>query len=196
MYYCSEDGVVYESERTQKYLQDNDQPAFFKDVCFKMQFPNGMQKISTTVVQRVADKICIRPNAFVIKLLQIAETAKMPITKKSLGYYVLNSLDVLQGHASPYEVLESISKDSRDGIERDIVVHGKASSYTHQHINEQINYLELANLIRVTDDKRIVLNPNEKQSIDLFAQMYDQKPAFDVYSYDLREPDSRKKTSI
>lgn len=192
MYFFSDDGMVYESERTQKYLEDNDQPAFFKDICYKMQFPNGMQKISTTVMQRVEDGINVRPNAFVIKLLQIAEMAKVDITKKALGYYVLNSLDVLQGHASPYEVLEAISRDQHNGIERDIVVPGKASSYTHQHINEQINYLELANLIRITDDKRILLNPNEKETTDLFAKVYDEKPEFDVYSYNLDILKARK----
>lgn len=192
MYYFADDGMVYESERTQKYLDDNDQPAFFKDICYKMQFPNGMQKVSTTVAQRVEDEINVRPNAFIIKLLQIAEIAKVDITKKELGYYVLNSLDVLQGHASPYEVLEVISQDKKNEIERDIVVPGKASSYTHQHINEQINYLELANLIRVTDDKRVLLNPNEKKALDLFAQVYDVKPDFDVYSYDLGLIEARK----
>ena len=35
MYYFASDGMVYESERTQKYLEDSDQPAFFKDVCYK-----------------------------------------------------------------------------------------------------------------------------------------------------------------
>lgn len=139
MYFYAEDGMVYESERTQKYLSDSDQPAFFKDICYKMQFPNGMQKVSTTVAQRVKDEISIRPFAFVLKLLQIAMTAKIDITKRMLGYYVLNSLDVLQGKASPYEVLEAIEKDIKAGIERDIVVPGKATSFTHQHINEQIN---------------------------------------------------------
>ena len=192
MYFFADDGMVYESERTQKYLEDNDQPAFFKDICYKMQFPNGMQKISTTVAQRVEDEINIRPNAFVIKLLQIAQTARIDITKKALGYYVLNALDVLQGNASPYEVLEVISRDQKNGIERDIKVPGKAISYTHQHINEQINYLELANLIRVTDDKRILLNPNEKEAIDLFASVYDKKPDFDVYLYNLSDIEIRK----
>lgn len=192
MYFFSDDGMVYESERTQKYLEDNDQPAFFKDMCFKMQFPNGMQKIASTVAERVADEICIRPNSFIIKLLQIAEIANVSITKKMIGYYVLNSLDVLQGNASPYEVLEQITSDLNNGIERDIEVPGKAKSYTHQHINEQINYLELANLIRVTDDKRIVLNINEKETLDLFASMYDKKPEFDIYSYDLEDLEVRK----
>lgn len=36
------DGMVYSSERN-KILEDNDQPAFFKDWLLKMQFPNGMQ---------------------------------------------------------------------------------------------------------------------------------------------------------
>lgn len=193
MYFFSDDGMVYESERTQKYLEDNDQPAFFKDICYKMQFPNGMQKISTTVAQRMEDEINVRPNAFVIKLLQIAQTAHVVITKKALGYYVLNSLDVLQGKATPYEVLEAISQDQENGIERDITVSGKASSYTHQHINEQINYLELANLIRVTDDKKILLNPNEKETIELFASTYDAKPDFDVYAYDLDNVEVRKR---
>lgn len=195
MYFYAEDGMVYESERTQKYLSDSDQPAFFKDICYKMQFPNGMQKVSTTVAQRVKDEISIRPFAFVLKLLQIAMTAKIDITKRMLGYYVLNSLDVLQGKASPYEVLEAIEKDIKAGIERDIVVPGKATSFTHQHINEQINYLELANLIRIIDenhDKRVVLNLSEMETIEFFIQEYDKKPAFDVYSYDLGTIEERK----
>ncbi len=69
-------------------------------------------------------------------------------------------------------MLEAIVKDQKDGIEHDISVPGKASSYTHQHINEQINYLELANLIRVTEDKRVILNPNESEAISLFTSVY------------------------
>lgn len=191
MYYFSEDGMVYESERTQKFLEDNDQPAFFKDICYKMQFPNGMQK-SQTVLQRITDGICIRPNSFILKLLQIAETAKVDITKKDLGYYVLNSLDVLKGNANPYEVLEIISADKNKGIERTISIPGKASSYCYQHINEQINYLELANLIRITDDKRVFLNSSEAEAIELFTSSWDQKPEFDVYSYKMDSVDNRK----
>ena len=136
MYFFSEDGMVYESERTQKFLEDNDQPAFFKDVCYKMQFPNGMQKVSTTVAQRVQDGICVRPYAFILKLLQIAKVANVELTKKNMGYYVLNSLDVLQGKASPYEVLETIVEDRKNGVEHDIVVPGKPH---HIHTNILMN---------------------------------------------------------
>lgn len=157
-----------------------------------MQFPNGSQKTSPTVIERVADGICIRPNAFLLKLLLIARTAKVEITKREVGYYVLNSLDVLQGKANPYEVLEAITQDQKAGIERTIYVPGKQNSYNWQHINEQMNYLELANLIRFTDDKRVVLNPNEMQTIELFAADWDKKPEFDVYSYDLTTIENRK----
>lgn len=192
MYFVSEDGKVYASQRTLKFLEDNDQPAFFKDICFKMQFPNGTQKIATTVAQRVVDGICVRPNAFVMKLLLIARTAKVDITKREIGYYVLNSLDVLQGKASPYEVLEAIVSDQSKKIERNIIEPGKASSFCWQHINEQLNYLELANLIRITEKKCVVINPNEMDAIELFAGTWDKKPEFDVYSYDVSTVEGRK----
>lgn len=192
MYYFAEDGMVYESERTSKYLEDNDQPAFFKDICYKMQFPNGSQKIATTVLDRVRNNISIRPNSFILKLLQIAKTANINITKKEIGYYILNSLDVLQGNANPYEVLDAISKDQKSGIERDIIVPGKASSYSWQHINEQLNYLELANLIRITDDKQVVLNPKEIDTINLFIEDCGKVPEFNIYEYNLDNIEARK----
>ena len=196
MYYRTEDGVVYESQRTMKYLEDNDQPAFFKDVCFKMQFPNGMDS-SHTLQERVSKKINVRPNSFVLKLLQLAEIAKEKITIKEIGYYVLNSLDVLQGNANPYEVLETIANDHKDGIQREIKAYdekgnAKASSYTMQHIREQLNYLELANLIRITADKIVMLNPNEMDTINLFTKEFDKAPDFDVYAYDLSILEVRK----
>lgn len=196
MYYRADDGMVYESERTQKFLEDNDQPAFFKDICYKMQFPNGTQKVGSTVRQRVSDGICIRPAAFVLKVLLIAKQANVFVTKREIGYYILNSLDVLRSNASPYEVFEQIVKDQKDGIERTITVQGKASSYNWQHIKEQLNYLELANLIRFTDDKRVVLNSNEMPTIELFAADYDKKPEFDVYSYDLSSLAGRKEFQL
>lgn len=195
MYYRTEDGMVYESQRTQKLLEDNDQPAFFKDLCYKMQFPNGMDK-SQTLLNRIDNKISIRPNSFILKLLQIADIAKENLNVKEIGYYVLNSLDVLQGKASPYEVLEQIVKDHKEGIERVIRAFDenkkpKASSYTYQHIREQLNYLELANLVRIIDGV-VFLNHKENSTIELFAQAYEMKPEFDVYSWDLSSVENRK----
>lgn len=195
MYYKADDGIVYESERTHKLLEDNDQPAFFKDICYKMQFPNGMDK-PQTLQKRIEKKICVRPNSFVLKLLQIANTAKEQITVKEIGYYVLNSLDVLQGKADPYEVLEQIVKDHKAGIIREIRAYDdngkpKASSYTMQHVREQLNYLELANLIRIYDGI-VFLNLKEQTTIDLFTEAWNKTPEFDMYSVDLSTVEARK----
>lgn len=87
MYYLSSNGIYYASERTKKYLADNDQPAFFKDVCFKMQFPNGMNKIQT--LQPYLDsRISLRQFPFIIKCLQLAEAEGIYLTVNDIGYYI------------------------------------------------------------------------------------------------------------
>lgn len=195
MYYEDSEGYVYTSERTKKFLEDNDQPAFFKDLCYKMQFPNGMQK-PQTFQPLLENHISIRPYAFVIRILQCAGAEGIVLTKKEIGYYVLNSLDVLQGIAIPEEVIEAIKKDREAGIVRKIEAEGKASSYNYQHINEQINYLELANLIYTNGSGEIWINQNEREAINLFAEQWNKKPAFDVYSYDLDSVEGRKEFEL
>jgi hypothetical protein len=196
MYYYASDKNVYESERTSKYLDDNDQPAFFKDICYKMQFPNGSQKISTTVVERTSANINIRPNAFIMKLLMIAKERDIYLSRREVGYYVLNSLDVLQMKATPEEVLDTIVDDRNSGTHRDICYPGKASSYCWQHINEQLNYLELANLIRISDGNTIYLNMSEIDTIQLFADDWDKRPAFNVYAYNLDTLNGRESLQL
>ncbi|MDE7208471.1 MAG: DUF3883 domain-containing protein [Clostridia bacterium] len=183
MYYLAADEIYYASERTKKFLSDNDQPAFFKDVCYKMQFPNGMNKIQT--LQPYIDLgISLRPYPFIIKCLRLAEEKRIILTVNDIGYYILNALDVLQGKATPEEVLNQIKEDRRRGIVRKIIVPNKASSYTMQHIREQLNYLELANLIYISHNKQVVLNKKEMACVDIFSKCCLDKPAFDIYSYD------------
>lgn len=191
MYYLSSDGVYYASERTKKYIADNDQPAFFKDVCFKMQFPNGMNKIQT-LQPYLDNKISLRQYPFIVKCLQLAEVERVYLSVTDIGYYILNSLDVLKGLASPYEVICQIKEDRKNGIERKIIVPGKASSYTMQHIREQLNYLELANLIYISEEKHIILNHKEDVCLKVFADECGKPPLFDVYSYDLRTTENRE----
>lgn len=190
MYYLSRDDVYYASERTNKYLADNDQPAFFKDMCFKLQFPNGMNKIQF-VEQFVNDKLNIQQYPFVIKVLSLAEQNKILLTVSDIGYYVLNSLDVLQGNATPEEVICQILADKKNGISRKIFVPGKASSFSMQHITEQINYLQLANLVYLNEDKEIVLNHKEDNCLNLFMAQCGIAPKFDAYKYDLHTQEGR-----
>ena len=155
-----------------------------------MQFPNGMNKIQT-VRPYLDEHISLRQFPFVIKCLMLANDKKIELTVNDIGYYILNSLDVLKGNSTPEEVIEQIALDKARNIERKIVVAGKASSYTMQHIREQLNYLELANLIFITDDKRVLLNYREKTCLDLFASQCGIAPAFDMYKYDVSKQEDR-----
>ncbi len=191
MYYLAADDMVYASERTKKYISDSDQPAFFKDICYKMQFPNGMNKIQT-VRPYLDEKISLRQFPFVIKCLMLAAEEKIELTVNDIGYYILNSLDVLKGLADPKEVIAQIVVDKEKGLERKIMVPEKATSYTMQHIREQLNYLELANLIFITDDKRVLLNHREQTSLNIFAEQCGKSPDFNMYAYDTDAKDERE----
>ena len=197
MYYAAvsnHDGkvYVYPGERTLKFLEDQDQPAFFKDVCFKMQFPNGMTK-SETVAERIDLGISVRQCCFMVEVLCEAQRRDMVLSKNDIGYYVLNSLDALTRTASPFEIVDSIQIDRMNGIvSHEIGDPQKESSYNLQHINEQINYMELANLIIVSDDGMVKLNLKEQKTIDVFADHWDDDPPFDVSSYDLTTVQARQ----
>ena len=195
MYYEDSNGIIHEADRVTKYLLDSDMPAFFKDICYSFQFPNGSQRMDT-VKEKIANNLKIRPLSFVLKFLQLASKQHVTITKKIIGYYVLNSLDVMQGKAEPKEVLNVVKRDSKKGMIQRISIPGKADSYVYQHINEQLNLLELANLIRYVgpkNNKEIVLNPIEKNAIKIIADAYKTPPTFDMYIYDFKKSAERKK---
>ncbi len=197
MYYSAvsdHDGetYVYPGERTLKFLEDQDQPAFFKDVCFKMQFPNGMTK-GETVTERISLGISVRQCCFVIEVLSEAQRRDMRLSKNDIGYYVLNSMDALTRAASPFEIVDAIQVDRMNGImTHDIGDPNKEPSYNLQHINEQINYMELANLIVVSEDGEVRLNLKEQKTIDVFARHWDDDPPFDVNAYDLSTVQARQ----
>ena len=193
MYYVAADGNVYASERTLKFLEDMDTPAFFKDVCYKMQFPNGSQT-HDTFKERIENNISIRQFPFLLKVMLLAKSNNVILTKKEIGYYILNSLDVLQNKASPLEVYDAIIIDRKNGVKRDIKTRNPAWDW--QHITGQIALLELANLV-VVERKEIALQLSEITTIELFAQEYNQQPAFDVYSFgDLNDSEVYKKLRI
>lgn len=184
-------GIVYESDRNKKFLQDSDQPALFKDVCFKHQFPTGVQKMST-VVEKLEEGINFRPYPFILSVLQMAEAKSVQLTVKDIGYYILNSADVLKGNASPQEVFDVIRSDKTHRISRTIPLNGKASSFVFQHIREQMNYLELANLIYIGQNGELHLNHYEDAAVAAFVDEVGKGLLFDFSKYDLSNLDSRK----
>lgn len=189
--YFEKDGIIYISERTKIFLKNNDQPAFFKSVCFKFQQPNGSQKIQTTK-EKIRYGIKFKPFHFVLALLKIASDNKITLTKDEVSYYVLNALEVLQGKVSVDEVLKTILDRRAKKIYKKVETPEKAYSYYQQHINEQFDYLELANLIR-KDAKTIWLNGKESASIELFIKNLANPLAIDYTRYNLRAKDIGKK---
>lgn len=189
MYYVDHDGYVDISQRTEKLLRDGDQPAFFKDMCNKMQFPNGMDK-PQKLLRDVSHKLNIRQCAYILELLKLAEEANVALAVQEVGYYALNALEVLQGKVLPSEVLRTINTDRSKGIEKEVHAKGKASSYIRQHISETFNYMELANLIKV-ENKSVRLNQKEKSVIDFIASSWNKPLFFDVYKYDIESKEER-----
>jgi len=192
--YFEKDGIIYISERTKKFLADNDQPAFFKSVCYKFQQPNGSQKIQTTTREKIENGIHFKPYHFILSLLKTAATKKQILTKNEVAYYVLNALEVLQGKVSVDEVLKAILYDRAKGIEKKVDT-SKNYAWGYQHINEQFDYLELANLIR-KDGKSIWLNARELLSIDFFIKDLKRPLVIDFTRFNLDKKGASKEIEL
>jgi len=181
MYYIDDQEVVHISERTLKLLEDNDQPAFFKDLCFKMQFPSGMN-VKRTVFSRMDQRINIRQLCYVIAVLKECQHLNIFLEMEQIGYYVLNSLDALTRQASVKEVVRQIEIDIKARIIRTIPNPlNKKSSYTTQHIREQLTLLQLANVL-IRSGRIYKLNHKENAFIDYMIQFSEQAPEFNFYS--------------
>ncbi len=184
-------GVVYSSERNKKFLADNDQPAFFKDWLIKMQFPNGMQK-SQTYLRMIEQGLMCRPYSLLLQVLVYAYREGITLLKQELGYYIFNSEDVLQGKATANEIFDEIMNDKRSGVppRKIIIPEGESTSYA-QHVGDQLQYLQLANLICI-EDQEVRINPHENKAIQEFIKLAHKPLDFDVYKYDLSDSQKRK----
>jgi hypothetical protein len=185
LYYYKDD-FIYESESNKKLLEDNDQPAFFKNICLNFQFPNGTQAIQT-IMERVQDNIKFKPFHFILALLSLAKKSSITLTKDEIGFYVLNAKQVLQGLISPEEVLSCIIEKRMNNSLKKL----DSGSYHIQHIREQLNLLVLANLIFIENDK-VFLNEAEKIAIEIFIKEVNTPLKFDIKKYDLSTTDGKK----
>ena len=185
LYYFNQT-FIYESESNKKLLEDNDQPAFFKNLCLNFQFPNGTQKIQT-IIERINDKINFKPFHFVLALVSLAKTHNIILTKDEISYYVLNAKEVLQGLISIQEVLNEILKDRKNDTSKRLEV----TSFNTQHIREQLNLLALANLIFIDGDL-VVLNQAETNTINLFITELNEPLKFNIYKYDLNIDEEKR----
>ena len=196
MYYVDRTKTVHVSERTEKLLKDGDQPAFFKDFCYKLQFPNGMTK-NNTLQKRIDDRIKVYPCRILLKVLEKAQHAGMVLNIREVGYYILNSLDVLSGNATSSEIITQIKKDRKLKIKCNIDTK-RNRPWDWEHIEGIINYLELANLITVVGKKshgherEVILNTAEIRAIHVFVKNCNKSLGFDVFRYNRDTVDLRK----
>ncbi len=187
MFYIDKQDTVQISQRTQKLIADNDQPAFFKDICFKLQFPNGMDKIGK-IRNDIRHKINIRQCAYVLAVLREAKKFKFIPTLNEIGYHILNSLDVLQRRVDLKDVVKiMIDRRSKKDLRR--VPSGSRGT---QHIRETLNYMQLANLIKI-EEGSIVLNDKESRAVGYIASLWGKELDFDFRKFDLNKIEERKK---
>lgn len=188
LYYYEQDNstkldIAYESESCKYIVDKEDNPAFFKNLCLNFQFPNAA-KWKEYVEKDIENKVRIRPFCYVVKLLYYAQNhpQKALLTKQEIGYYVLNNLQVLQGIIPPETVYHRIMDDRKNKIKREKL----SGSYDWQHIKEQFNLLELANIIE-TDATYLWLNKNESNAVKIFIEHLD-KEMFEVDSFLIDTP--------
>jgi len=182
LYYTTLDGMVFESESCSFLLSKNDFPAFFKNICLNFQFPNLADSVHT-LNDRIQHCVDIRSMCYVVEFLDYArkQPVNKAITKQEIGYYILNNLDVLQGKVGVQEVYSRIISDRDKRVKREKLT----GSHDWQHIKEQFNLLELANVVE-TDAEYIWLNSAENQTIELFCSKNHQA-RFDVSKYEGKE---------
>ncbi len=183
MYYFEANRLIV-APRTAKILDNEDLPQFFKSLIVNFQFPNGLDKINT-ISDRIENNIRIKPFHFIVNLLSEADNENIFLTKNEIAYYVLDSKDVLQGIANIKEVLSIIKEHRRKRIINKVEYAGKASSYSMQHISEQLNLLELSNVIiqsTVKSIKIVKLNTQEKVFISYLTNESFKELDFDIYS--------------
>jgi len=147
LYYPTRDGdtvYIHESESCHYLINSNDYPTFFKNICLNFQFPNGAKWFHFIQMDLNAN-IHIKPFCYVVELLYYAQSQKkkLLLTKQEIGYYVLNNKDVLQGNIPVNVVYDRIIFDRDNNIKREKL----SGSRDWQHIKEQFNLLELANII-------------------------------------------------
>ena len=180
LYYEDIDGYVNETESCALINDTNDYPLFFKNLCANLQFPNGSQKINT-IEERILNMIHIKPLCFVVALLDHArKNGNKLLTKQEIGYYALNSLEVLQGKVPIKDVFGRIMSDRENNVKIDKL----SGSFDWQHIKEQFNLLDLSN-ITLSDSEYIWLNNEEEPAIAIFIEK-NKEPLLDITSYNLK----------
>ena len=143
-----------------KLLEDGDQPAFFKVIVSRLQFPNPSAKKHKYDAE-VDDGLGIKPLVLVLDLLRVAHNHKDRVSFEELAFYVLNSLEALSGKHTGSTLYSDIQRSRASKV----IIPPFSGSEARQHIKESLNLLVLANLVR-TDSHEYWMNQFEIDAIN------------------------------
>lgn len=171
MYYV-ENNQVEISQLSLKLLGDGDQPAFFKVIVSRLQFPNPSAKKHKFDAE-VADGLGVKPLVLVLELLRIAHDHNDRISFDELAFYVLNSFEALSGTHTGSTLYADIQRSRLSKV----IIPPFVGSAARQHIKESLNLLALANLIR-TDSHEYWINQFELDAIDEICKISSSSSLF------------------
>jgi hypothetical protein len=169
MIVVNSNGEANVSDLALKLLEDDDQPAFFKVLISRIQLPNPMSK-EASYRQEVDDAIHIRPAVLVLEVLR---ELNGPVSYLELRTFALASKIALQGTASASKIADDIrnARSTATPLPNPSTHEGKSNrARHHQHIDEMLRLLELANLVRRGTDNTFVLNTGEQAALDWIFQ--------------------------
>jgi hypothetical protein len=158
--YFIEEGKVQLSPLALKLIQDGDQPAFFKILVSRLQFPNPSAK-KNKYDDEVSDRLCSRPLVLTLEVLKFASQNETRITFQEIAYYILNNSEALKGEITAHHVYSTIigSREAKINLPE---FEGSAA---RQHIKEALNLLVLSNLVR-SENNTYWLNSLEEEAIN------------------------------
>ena len=157
--YFVEDGIAQLSPLALKLIEDGDQPAFFKVLASRLQFPNPSSK-KQTYDQEVSDGLGVRPLVLVLETLRKAHDKKDSVSLLEIAYFILNSEEALKGTHTGASIYADITKAR--SIKKQIPT--LSGSRALQHIKEGMNLLVVANLVRESVSQ-YQINPWEMETI-------------------------------
>lgn len=150
--------------RTLLLVETQDVPRFFKSVCNRFQYPNGINKIQF-IDDYVTAGIRFKPAQYLIKLLRTGNerTGKtFAVTAKEVAHLVFNDTRVTVEQEAPEKRIDLFLELRANGILCD------GTGDVIRYARDFLNFMVAANLL-IEFNKKYFLNSQESAALDFIA---------------------------
>ena len=150
--------------RTILLVETQDVPRFFKSVCNRFQYPNGINKIQF-IDDYVRAGIRFKPAQYLIKLLRAGnqKTGKIfAVTAKEVAHLIFNDTRVTVDQEPPETRIDLFLELRANGILCD------GTGDVIRYARDFLNFMVAANLL-IEFNKRYFLNNREKAALDFIV---------------------------